>query len=176
MSFSVPIYRTPKTHEIQTIPVLADIIASAPHTYRKSTAASVVKWYFSVRTAICRRSTTKRRSSGASTYVTSGTSATGTVCGLDDDHVNANQALMCRSCYSPFLSSSARDPHVAAERPTATTAWQAPRPPSTTARWSTTVWRRYYLTKAPSPSILLHRGQIPEIDRFVDRSSPLTIK
>jgi len=37
-----------------------------------------------------------------------------------DDHVNANQALLCQACYSPFLSSAARDVHVAKECPATT--------------------------------------------------------
>lgn len=32
-----------------------------------------------------------------------------------DDHVKANQALLCRACYSPFLSLAAHDAHVATE-------------------------------------------------------------
>ncbi|XP_060846848.1 zinc finger protein 26-like [Rhopalosiphum padi] len=31
-----------------------------------------------------------------------------------DDHVNANQGLLCRACYSPFLSAATHDAHVAA--------------------------------------------------------------
>eukprot|EP00102_Acyrthosiphon_pisum_P014398 XP_008184432.2 PREDICTED: zinc finger protein 26-like [Acyrthosiphon pisum] len=37
-----------------------------------------------------------------------------------DDHVNANQAILCQACYSPFLSSAARDVHVAKECPSTT--------------------------------------------------------
>jgi len=38
-----------------------------------------------------------------------------------DDHVKANQALLCQTCYSPFLSLAAHDAHVATECSTAVT-------------------------------------------------------
>lgn len=37
-----------------------------------------------------------------------------------DDHVNSNQAILCKACYSPFLSSAAHDIHVAKECPSTT--------------------------------------------------------